>query len=447
MKKIKTEILILGGGWSGLIAAYLLSSKKRDVVILEKEPVLGGLARTFDFKGFKFDIGGHRLFFKNGENIKFVKNIINNSALLFMKRKSKIFFDDTYINYPLDFYSILKINKKYLIKTLFNIFYLRKQFKQENFEDWVKANYGITLYDIIFKDYTEKVWGKSCKELSSSWASKRIGKVSLFNFFKDTFMCDDSPKEKAHYFHFPREGIGHLIESLEQKLKDTCRIYKQIQLEKFLARDNKLNSLYFTLNGYPIEISFKYVFSSIPVIELLKIIPRHLESEFLNVEAEIQYRSLIMVSIVVNKKYISNWHWCYFPSKEVIFSRIYQPKFWSKAMVADDKKTLVCAEIFCNYGDSYWIMDENDLLEYVKKGLRRAGLIGCNDIISDIFTIKIKYAYPLLQCGVERYLNSINKMLNSFKNLRLIGRSGTHSYFDMEECLNDVKGRTKFLCT
>lgn len=439
MKKIETDILILGAGWSGLVAADLLSGKKKKVVILEKETEVGGLAKTFNFKGFKFDIGGHGLFFKDTKNLTYLKSTVNHNGLISLKRKTKVLFNNKYIDYPPNLSSLFKINKKYILNILLDMFRLNKRNQENNFEEWVKSNYGNYLYSIYFKDYTEKVWGKACNELSSSWADKRIGNSNLFKLIKGVFTGNGHCKENSHLFYYPKDGIGSLPGSLEYKITNgSCRIYKNAQLKQCSINNGKLVSLSFIYNNCLYEIFFKQIISSIPIVELIKMFPQHIDPWIYKNIDSIKYRNLILVGLIIDKKLATNWYWCYFPSKEVLFSRTHEPKFWSRDMALQDK-TLLCIEIFCDHKDMYWNMKNEWLVEKVKNALKDIGLANNKEAMLDACVKKIEYAYPLYYKGFEKSLSPVKDFLGTFNNLRLIGRNGTHSYFDMEECLENVK--------
>lgn len=444
MEKLKTDILILGGGLSGLLTAEMLYRRKKDITILEKETQIGGLARTFNFNGFKFDIGGHKLCIKDSRNRVYFKDIIKDNELMVLRRKSKTFFNNRYIDYPVTLSSIFALKKKDIFNIFLDMLNLRNNFITDNFEDWIITNYGKCLYKIYFKDYTEKVWGLPCDKLSSIWADKRIGSNNIFKLLRNIIMCHSNVKDSERFFYYPRDGTEVIVKSLEQRLKDKCKIYTNVQLIEFLNGNDKLCSLSFLCNGQKFEVCFKKAISTIPIKELIKIIP-HVPQEIIQTTNNgIRYRNVIIVCFVINRKLISNWHWCYFPSKDIVFSRIYEPKFWSRNLACEDK-TMLSMEIFCDNNDFYWRMKEDDLIAKAKESLRYSRLINSNDMILDACVKKINYAYPLKYYGYERPLNKVKNFLNSFRNLFLIGRNGTHSYFDMEECFDDVRNKTKLI--
>lgn len=445
MQRIETDILILGGGWSGLVAADLISANygNKKVVILEKENDIGGLARTFHFRGFRFDIGGHRLCFRGDDNIIYLKKIVSESSLLCLKTRAKILFNDKYINYPVSLSSILKINKKLIFKILFEIFTKRKKRKEENFEDWIVSNYGETLFNIYFKDYTEKVWGKACAELSPCWAGKRIGRCPLWGSIKNIFLRD-GVKENISLFYYPRLGMGALMDSLKHRVTNHSTIYNNVRLDKFFANGKILKSLSFVSNGQDFEIDFKKVISTIPLRELISALPND-NGDILGEEKNgLKYRSLILAGVVINKALVTDWHWCYFPAKTTIFSRLHEPKFWSPDM-GPKNKSLLSLEIFCDYNDNLWNKDDAELRKQIVDSLYDTKIIACKGEVVDMCIKKIEYAYPLHYKGFEKPLGKIKNFLSSYVNLSLAGRNGTHSYFDMEECIDDIKYKLRAL--
>lgn len=440
MIKTETDIIILGGGWSGLIAADILSRKGKRIVLLEKEPELGGLARTLDYKGFKFDIGGHGLFFRNPISISYLKDNFGDVELLQLRKKAKILFNDRYINYPAGLSSIFFLGKKYVMKIILDLISLKRPSYCDNFEKWVLHNYGRCLYEIYFKEYTEKVWGLSCDKLSAFWADERIGKNNPVKSIAKILSYYSDEKDTLPFFYYPRQGIGTLINSLEEKLRNTCVIYKGVNALRVRIGRVGFDSVSFVCGNNEFQISFKELVSSIPIAELVPTLTDIPVGVSNKTAEKIKYRSLILVNLLCSSDMVSKWHWCYFSSKDIFFSRIHEPKFWSKDM-AKEGATLLCSEVFCDYGDKYWNMEDGELIKRVKDSLRYKGAPAI-DTINDGCVKRIKYAYPFYYKGFETWLNEIKDFLRSFRNMHLIGRNGTHSYFNMEECLQDVIHKT-----
>jgi protoporphyrinogen oxidase len=439
MQNIETDFLILGAGWSGLVAAECLSRNNKRIVILEKENEAGGLARTFDFGGFKFDIGGHALFFKKAENFAYLKSLSKNGSLVSINRKAKMFFNNKYLDFPPNISSILRLGLENIVNISLDFLRLDKTNEKKNFEEWAKSNYGDNLYKIYFKEYSEKVWGSPCRQLSAGWANRRIGDNSLTRVIGNFVSKKEYGKEGGAFFYYPLQGIGTLPGLLEKAVAgSTCKLYKGARIDKILMSDNRLNSLNFIYKEKIYNVTFKHIISSIPLVEFIKLLAEYLSEETVNYARGIRYRNLILVNILIPKDLVTDWHWCYFPSKDLLFSRLHEPKFWSKNL-APDNNTMLCTEIFCDYGDAYWQMSEDTLAKKIIINLKNLKLLAMTEEARGFLVKKIEYAYPLLYEGFEQPLQRVKESLRAFDNLVLIGRNGTHSYFDMEDCLEDTR--------
>src|SRR6266571_709460 len=179
---MKSTVAIIGAGPAGLTAAYLLSKNNVDVRVLEVDPVyVGGISRTARYKGFHFDIGGHR-FFSKSKDVEDLWTELLPDDMLDRPRSSRIFYRDAFFSYPLKATEAL-FKLGVFESTRCVLSYLKARLlpvrNPKNFEDWVSNQFGKRLFSIFFKSYTEKVWGMSCKDISADWAAQRIKGLSL----------------------------------------------------------------------------------------------------------------------------------------------------------------------------------------------------------------------------------------------------------------------------
>ena len=201
---MKTTVAIIGAGPAGLTAAYLLSKNDVDVTVLEADPVyVGGISRTATYKGFHFDIGGHRFFSKSKAVEDFWTEILPNDMLV-RPRSSRIFYGGKFFAYPLKpFEALIKLG---IFKSILCVLsWLKARLfpvrNPHNFEDWVSNQFGKRLFNTFFKSYTEKVWGMSCKEISADWAAQRIKGLSLGSAIKNALFpqrYNRSDRTKGH---------------------------------------------------------------------------------------------------------------------------------------------------------------------------------------------------------------------------------------------------------
>src|SRR5204863_2300133 len=227
---MKTKVAIIGAGPAGLTAGYLLSKESVDVVVLEADPVyVGGISRTVTYKGFHFDIGGHRFFSKSKAVEDLWTEILPNDMLV-RPRSSRIFYDGKFFSYPLKpFEALLKLGifRSALCVLSWMTARLFPVRDPRNFEDWVSNQFGRRLFNTFFKSYTEKVWGMSCKDISADWAAQRIRGLSLGSAIKNALFPQRQPKDRTNViktlinsFRYPRKGPGMMWEACAQKTKD-----------------------------------------------------------------------------------------------------------------------------------------------------------------------------------------------------------------------------------
>src|ERR671925_1204713 len=226
---MKTNVAIIGAGPAGLTAGYLLSKEEVDVVILEADPVyVGGISRTVTYKGFHFDIGGHRFFSKSKAVEDLWTEILPNDMLQ-RPRSSKIYYDGKFFTYPLKpFEALIKLGV--VRSTICVLSWLKARLfpvrNPRNFEEWVSNQFGKRPFNTFFKSYTEKVWGMSCKEISADWAAQRIKGVSLGSAIKNAIFPQRQPKDPSkviktliNSFRYPRRGPGMMWEACAEKTR------------------------------------------------------------------------------------------------------------------------------------------------------------------------------------------------------------------------------------
>lgn len=249
-----SEVVIIGAGPAGLTAAYELSKLGLKSTILEADNQVGGLARTINYKGYRFDIGGHRFFTK----IPYIQQIweeLLGDDLLLRSRLSRIYYRGKFFDYPLKTLNALTglgIIESLLIGLSFIKGRLFPSKEEKTFEQWISNRFGYRLYRTFFKTYTEKVWGKSCNEISADWAAQRIKNLSLRQAVRNALLRNRNNKEVIttlidQYF-YPRLGPGMMWERCQELLADQgsptflnerveCIVHQNRQIKYIITRD------------------------------------------------------------------------------------------------------------------------------------------------------------------------------------------------------------------
>jgi protoporphyrinogen oxidase len=434
------KVAVIGAGPAGLTAAYLLSKEGQSVHVFEGDPeYVGGISRTEIYKGYHFDIGGHRFFSKSKEVEDFWTEILGDEMLQ-RPRSSRIYYQKKYFKYPLVAMDALR--KLGLWKAVLCMFsYLNaKLFPVKNplnFEDWVSNQFGKRLYRIFFKTYTEKVWGIPCSEISADWAAQRIKGLSMTSLIKTALFPQKSSskgliKTLIDTFRYPRLGPGMMWETCTLKCRQLgAEVQMNARVEKVSFQNEKWS---ISLSSGEKYDGFDHVISSAPLRELIQSVQPGFEPEVLEAAAGLSYRDFITVVLILPEKenFTDNWIYIHDPSVKV--GRIQNFKSWSPEMVPDPAMTAYGLEYFCFDGDGLWNTPDAELIEMGKKELAQIGLASPEEI-KDGCVVRQKKAYPVYDQQYKQEVAVIRSGLADYPGLQLVGRNGMHKYNNQDHSM------------
>jgi protoporphyrinogen oxidase len=435
------KLAILGGGPAGLSAGKVLSDNKIKNTVFEMDEVVGGIARTIEHHGFRFDLGGHRFFTKKREIDIFVENLLP-SELVEVNRSSKIYFRNIYFDYPLKpFNAIFGMGIKITFQILFTYTLEKlklKKFEAVSLEDWVTREFGRKMFEIYFKSYTEKVWGIECNRIAAEWVAQRIKGVNMLSAIKNALWKGkkEAPASLMANFKYPRLGIAMISEKLAEQIKKENNVFLNSKIVGVNCQNDMIKSLeYLTKNGERNIFKADNFISSIPITELINILSPKPPSEVAEATKKLRYRDLIVVALMFDKERITLENWIYIPEPGIAFGRIHEPKNWSYEMAPADKSCLVF-EYFCNEGDSIWTMEDEKLIDLTLKDFIKIDIApGVINLVIDAKVVRVKKAYPMYEIGYHEPLSKIKDYLKKYQNLMLIGRGGTYKYNNIDHSI------------
>jgi protoporphyrinogen oxidase len=448
MAKVRSGVIILGAGPAGLTAAYVLSKGGISVEVLEASPeYVGGISRTVHYKGFHFDIGGHRFFSKSKE-VEDLWTEILGSDLLNRQRSSRIFYNGKFFSYPLKAFDAL--GKLGIIESAQCVLsYLWAQVHPQpdpkSFEGWVSNRFGKRLFRIFFKTYTEKVWGMSCQEISADWAAQRIQGLSLASAIKNALIPQRTPKDRLGVvktlidtFRYPRRGPGMMWERCAGEVR---RMGGQVWLGKTVSgcRYDAANGQWEVTGVGPDGASQvfrgEHVISSIPMRELGRLLEPRLPEEALAAARSLRYRDFLTVGLILKDHHLFPDNWIYIHDPKVQVGRIQNYKSWSPEMVPDPAFCCYGLEYFCFEGDGLWTMPNADLIELAKGELEKIGLAKAADV-EDGCVIRQAKAYPVYDDNYAAHVDTVRRALEAhYPNLHLVGRNGMHKYNNQDHAM------------
>lgn len=430
--------VVIGAGPAGLTAAYELTKLGERPVVLEKRHTVGGLACTETYKGFSFDMGGHR-FFTKVEEVKKTWNEILGAQFLRRPRLSRIYYRGRFFFYPLKPLNAL-VGLGFWESILIVLSYLRWQLfpyrREDTFEQWVTNRFGRRLFLTFFKTYTEKVWGISCSELKAEWAAQRIKDLSLRSALVNMFLKSNGTiKTLIEEFDYPRLGPGMMWQAMKDEIE---RRQGRVELETDVVQVQRTGM---RIEGIVVDQSGQRTFvpgtdfiSSMPVTELVKKLDPPAPPAVLRAAGALKYRDFLTVVLIVNKADLFPDNWIYIHDPRVKVGRIQNFKNWSPDMVPDPSRSSLGLEYFCTEGDELWTLPDAELIELGKREVAAIGLASSADV-QDGCVVRVPKAYPVYDEDYREQLDVVRKFVDSLDNCQTIGRNGLHRYNNQDHAM------------
>jgi protoporphyrinogen oxidase len=436
----KRDILILGGGLTGLAAGHVLTAAGHRVKLFERDSQVGGLSKTIEKGGFRFDLGGHRFFTRDEKIDAFVRNLMV-SELLTVHRTSKIYMRSKFFDYPLKpLNAMFGLGIPTTMKIMADYGYervkrLMKQTDTISLEDWVVGNFGRTMFDIYFKGYSEKVWGIDCSRISAEWVSQRIKGLSLAKAVKNAFFKftgKDIPT-LADSFIYPELGIGRISERLKEEIERDNDVFTDTSVERINHSSRRIDSILVNKGGHARVIDGEEFISSMPITKLVRMLHPSPPAAVLDAVSKLKFRDLVVVALMIDRKRVTDQTWIYVPEKRIPFGRIHEPTNWSEKM-APEGKTIVVLEFFSFRGDQIWNETDERLTHISAEHLEALGFIKRDEVV-DSAVVRAPKAYPLFEVGYERLCDELYEYLRKFRNLHIAGRGGMFRYYNMDHAI------------
>lgn len=429
--------------------------------MLESDRVVGGISRTVNHRGFRFDIGGHRFFSKVTLINELWKEILD-EEFLERPRMSRIYYRGKYFDYPLKALNALSgLGPIEAARCMLSYAWARLKPGRaaESFEDWVASRFGNRLYRIFFKTYTEKVWGIPCSEISADWAAQRIKNLSLSEAVKNALLPRRGPAKSADghvittlidTFHYPRLGPGQMWEACQRRLAAAgCEIAFDAAATRVRHERGRVVCVETGPAGGRREFAGEQFVSSMPLRELILALDPPPPPDVLAAARRLRYRDYLTVVLVVNKSEIFPDNWIYIHAPEVKVGRVQNYKNWSPAMVPDPAQSTLGLEYFLWDGDAEWTWSDDRLIELGIRECEQIGMVRRADVVDGV-VVRMARAYPIYERDYRATLDVLQRYLATFSNLQAVGRNGQHRYNNQDHSMltgvlaarNIVAGRT-----
>lgn len=435
-------VVIIGGGPAGLTAGYELMKHGVKSVVLEKADKVGGISRTETYKGYRFDIGGHRFFTKVGEVQAVWKEILGHDFIQ-TPRMSRIYYDGKFYDYPLSLFKTLK-NLGLIRSCLILLSYLKVKLQQlmnlrpepETFEEWVTDCFGERLYRIFFKTYTEKVWGIPCNQIRADWAAQRIQNMSLTQAVLNALFGSQNAKSLIKTFDYPRLGPGMMWERCQEILERAgSPVQLQTEIVKVQREGRRITKVIAKQGDRTFELVGDHFINSMPISALAHRLDPAPPDHVLEAARGLRYRDFLIVALIIDQPNLFPDNWLYIHSPEFQVGRIQNFKNWSPEMVPDASKTCLGMEYFCSEGDDIWQMADADLIKLAFQEAVKLDLGIKPGDLEDGCVIRQRKAYPVYDGEYRQHLQVLQDYFQTFENLQTVGRNGMHRYNNQDHSM------------
>jgi len=436
----KYDVIIFGAGPAGLAAADKLVKNKKKVLIVEKEDQVGGISKTKEYKGYRFDLGGHRFFTKSKEVNKLWDETLGKDFLK-RPRLSRIYYQNKFFDYPVKPMNALRglgIFESFMILGSYMKVKIFPSKEEKNFEQWVSNRFGKRLFNHFFRSYTEKLWGIPCTEIQAEWAAQRIKGLSLTSALKNALFPDKSGKIKTliDEFKYPKYGPGMMYDKMaENVVKMGATLLKETEIVQVNEKGGKVGSVVVKdKEGKEKTFEADNFLSSMPLTSLVASLSEKAPKAVLEAAKNLHYRSFITISVILEADNPFPDTWIYIHSPEVKMGRIQNFRSWSPYMVPDKKHVALGLEYFATEGDDLWDMPDKKLIDLALNELEQIHLGKKKDYV-DGFVIRVPKAYPVYDSTYPENIKVVRGYLEKIQNLQPIGRYGMFKYNNMDHSI------------
>ena len=430
------RVAVIGAGPAGITAANRLALRGADVEVFEALDRVGGLSRTLSLWGQRVDLGPHRFFTRN-ERVKRLWLDAAGDDARQVDRTTRIFHSGRFFAYPLRPVNVLRqlgILESGLSMASYAGERLRRASSlpdRDTFESWITRRFGRRLYRTFFKNYSEKLWGIPCSELSADFAAQRIKNFSLLTAVWNALGFRSTAPTLVDRFSYPTGGAGMVYERLASAARDAgARVHLQTGVQRVVVEDGRVAGLELS-NGK--REAFERVVSTMKLDDVLSGLP-DVPADVADAAKRLSYRNTLVVFVEVDAVDLFDDQWIYVHSPDLAVGRITNFRNWVPELYGEARTTILALEYWCSDGDPRWEQDTPSLTATAERELRATGLIGGAAILRGC-DVKLRGSYPVYRVGYRGYVETIARYVDGIEGLTAIGRNGSYRYNNQDHSI------------
>jgi protoporphyrinogen oxidase len=414
------DFVVVGAGVAGLTFAHCVLGEGRSAVVVERNDHVGGLARTFRYGDFLYDVGPKRFHTEDGEVLSFLDGILGEDRLI-VDRSSAVHLFGRYFPWPLDQRALFRLPFGVMLSSGFDLLRRKPPKDESSFTEYTRSRYGDTLYRLFFKPYTEKFLRIPCEDVHVDWAKtginravidKRVKNETLFDLVRSVLI----PKPVVTEFIYPSYGgFGTFCEKLAGRVRESGEVLLETTVSEIGRSGGRIEEVRLT-DGRRIRPGY-LVWSGnlVALAKLLGVDP-----------PPIRYLSTVLYNIEVDGDVLQKQQWIYYGGQDTKISRVSITNEMARYMAPPGKSGL-CVEVTCFEGEGPWKAPEA-LVPQVLEDLVRLELVPSSSRYGAVHVEKVRDTYPIYDLRYKESFSAAAKMVKPFANLKLLGRTGAYWY-------------------
>ncbi len=442
------RVVILGAGVCGLATAWRLleSDPTLDVTLVEREERPGGLARSLTVDGQVTDLGPHRIYTELADVKAFLRDLVGDE-LETVRRVSRMWLKGGWIDYPprpaqivphLGVLRVADAGISYLANKASSLFQSNGR-SEDSFESLMVDAFGPDLYRLLVGPYARKVWKTAPSRLHGDVARVRVSAGGLDQIVKKLVVGEPKDKPTAvKEFFYIAGGVENLVRKLRAGVEERggkIRVVREVVSLHPFAKGPFRVGIIDRETGKRESLVADRVVSTIPVSDLLRmLLAQRPDEEVAKVRGQLRYLANFLVGVIVRRPRVTDAQWLYFPGKDTVFNRGYEPKNFHESM-GDDGRSLLVLEITCHRNDETWNRSDEELTRATLRGLERTGLVDPAEI-DRTFVHRIPFTYPFYDLAYRRRLRTVLRYLEGFPGLLSVGRQGLFLHNNMDHSIH-----------
>jgi protoporphyrinogen oxidase len=435
------DVVVIGAGPAGLTAAYELGKRGVPATVLEADGVVGGISRTVQRDGWRFDIGGHRFFTKVTAVERLWHEILPDEDFLVRPRKSRIYYNGRFFDYPLRASNALAgLGPVEAARCVLSYLWARARPPRDttSFEGWVTSRFGARLYRIFFKTYTEKVWGVPASEIKADWAAQRIKNLSLVSAIVNALLPKRNQKDITSLieeFEYPKHGPGMMWERARDLVEaQGSKVVLHAPVVAVHHAGGRAVAVTAGSDGALTRYACDHVISSMPIGALLRAMDPPVPAAVQAAADGLRYRDFLTVALVVPQECGFPDNWIYVHSPDVRLGRIQNFGSWSPYMVKEGR-TCLGLEYFVDEGDDLWTSADGELVSLGTRELATLGLVDPARVEAG-YVVRMPKAYPMYDDSYKANVHVLRDWLSAnAPNVHPVGRNGMHKYNNQDHSM------------